>query len=229
MIGIIGAMTVEIEKIRDIIEQKEEEIISGITFTTGTIHGKEVVVAVCGIGKVFAATCAQTMILKYVPDIIINIGVAGTLTTNLGIAHIAIADNMVQHDMDTSPIGDPVGLISGINMIQIPCSKNAVQLVMNCVDEIGIHYMVGTIASGDQFVADSTRKSEIVKEFGAIACEMEGAAIGQVCYINEIDFIVIRGISDSANDEAQMDFIEFVKIASQNSFQVINKFINIYQ
>lgn len=213
MIGIIGAMTVEIEKIRDIIEQKEEEIISGITFTTGTIHGKEVVVAVCGIGKVFAATCAQTMILKYVPDIIINIGVAGTLTTNLGIAHIAIADNMVQHDMDTSPIGDPVGLISGINMIQIPCSKNAVQLVMNCVDEIGIHYMVGTIASGDQFVADSTRKSEIVKEFGAIACEMEGAAIGQVCYINEIDFIVIRGISDSANDEAQMDFIEFVKIA----------------
>ncbi|HKM04989.1 MAG TPA: 5'-methylthioadenosine/adenosylhomocysteine nucleosidase [Lachnospiraceae bacterium] len=229
MIGIIGAMSVEIEKIKSTIQDKKEMIVSGITFASGKIHEKDVVVAVCGIGKVFAATCAQTMILKFNPEVILNIGVAGTLTNKLGIADIAIADNMVQHDMDTSPIGDPVGLISGINIIQIPCSQSIVDIIEKCVDELGIHFEIGTIASGDQFVVDKNRKDRIVKEFDAIACEMEGAAIGQVCYINKVDYAVIRAISDSADGNSHMDYAEFTIKAAENSTKVINQFIHRYQ
>ena len=228
MIGIIGAMSVEIEKIKSVIENKTEETFSGVTFAKGTIHGKDVVVAVCGIGKVFAAMGAQTMILKYSPDVIVNISVAGTLTDKLNIADVAIADAMVQHDMDTSPIGDPVGLISGINIIQIPCSEKVVEVMQKCVSELGIHQVVGTIASGDQFVVDPARKNAIVKEFGAIACEMEGAAIGQVCYVNRVEYGVLRAISDSADDNSHMDYNEFVGIAAENSFRVIHRFIDSY-
>lgn len=225
MIGIIGAMTVEMDKIKGMIENKKEETISGITFVQGTIFGKEVVAAVCGIGKVFAGICTQTMILTYHPTAIINVGVAGTLTTELGITDIAIADNMVQHDMDTSPIGDPVGLISGINIIQIPCSQSLVEKIQTCVEELGIHCKVGTIASGDQFVVDKDRKETIVNQFDAIACEMEGAAIGQVCYVNGVEYAVIRAISDSADDSASMDYPTFTVKAAENSSKVMQRLI----
>lgn len=225
MIGIIGAMTVEMDKIKGMIENKKEETISGITFVQGTMFGKEVVAAVCGIGKVFAGICTQTMILTYHPTAIINVGVAGTLTNELGITDIAIADNMVQHDMDTSPIGDPVGLISGINIIQIPCSQSLVEKIKACVEELGIHCKVGTIASGDQFVVDKSRKETIVNQFDAIACEMEGAAIGQVCYVNGVDYAVIRAISDSADDSASMDYPTFTVKAAENSSKVMQRLI----
>ena len=206
MVGIIGAMSVEIEKIQAFIQNPKEEIISGMKFISGTISGKKVVVCVCGIGKVFAGICAQTMILTYHPKAIINIGVAGTLTTDLQITDIAIANQMVQHDMDTSPIGDPVGLISGINIVEIPCDPTLVKIIEECVSELGINYVVGTITSGDQFLVDKTRKENIVELFNGIACEMEGAAIGQVCYVNNVAFAVIRAISDTADDSAHMDY-----------------------
>ena len=119
MIGIIGAMGVEVLALAELLENKKCEKISGIEYMSGTIYGKDVVLAVCGIGKVFAAICAQTMILKYNPDVIINTGVAGTLSDELSIGDIAIADSVVQHDMDTSPLGDPVGMLSDINIIKI--------------------------------------------------------------------------------------------------------------
>lgn len=225
MIGIIGAMSVEMEAIKGLMDNKQDTVISGITFTTGQIHGKGVVAAVCGIGKVFAGMCTQTMILQFAPKQIINVGVAGTLTKDLGIADIAIADNMVEHDMDTSAIGDPVGLISGINIIEIPCDEALVSTIENCVQSLSFNTKRGTIASGDQFVADKAKKEYIVNQFGAIACEMEGAAIGQVCYVNKVPFAVIRAISDSADNQSHMDYPEFVKIASANSTKVMEKLI----
>ena len=126
MIGIIGAMQIEIDNLLKIIKNEEVVTISGIKYIKGTIHNKNVVIAKCGIGKVFAAMCAQTMILKFNPEIIINTGVSGGIK-DLDIGDVVIADKVVQHDMDTTPLGDPKGLISGINLIHIPCSKNIVE------------------------------------------------------------------------------------------------------
>lgn len=121
MIGIIGAMHIEVETVKSLMENKVSETVSGMEFVSGTLFGRKIVVAVCGIGKVAAAMCAQTMILKYSPECIINTGVGGSLDPELHICDVVIAESLVQHDMDTSPLGDPVGLISGINIVNIPC------------------------------------------------------------------------------------------------------------
>ncbi len=229
MIGIIGAMTVEIEKIQKEIENPIEREISGINYISGTIYGKEVVVAICGIGKVFAGICAQTMILAYQPNVVINIGVAGTLTRELSVTDIAVADKMVQHDMDTSPIGDPLGMISGINMIYLPCDEKIVSDMQACLETLSMKGATGTIASGDQFVATQGIRDFIVNEFGAIACEMEGAAIAQVCYINEVPCGVLRSISDSADQESEMDYPTFMKLAAERSFTLMMEYIRQYE
>ena len=199
MIGIIAAMNVEMEGLRAHMENPVSETVSGVTFVRGTIAGREVVTAVCGIGKVFAALCAQTMILRYAPEAVINTGVEGTLTNELTIGNLAVSSCVVQHDMDTSAIGDPVGLISGINKIEIPADRTLIRRLCAAAQAIGIRALTGCIASGDQFVASPGRKTFITDTFSAIACEMEGAAVGQVCYVNQVPFCVLRAISDSAD------------------------------
>lgn len=119
-LGIIGAMQIEVEELIAHMTDCTEQTVSGITFTEGILRGRRTVVARCGVGKVFAALCAQTMILLYHPEVIINTGVAGSLTDRLGIGQVAVADAVIQHDMDTSPLGDPVGLISGLNLVTLP-------------------------------------------------------------------------------------------------------------
>ena len=225
MIGIIAAMNVEMESLRSYMENTEEETISGIRFVRGMLEGQEVVTAVCGIGKVFAALCAQTMILRYAPEAIINTGVAGTLTNALGIASIAVSSAVVQHDMDTSPLGDPKGLISGINVVEIPADAQLGGKILACAKEMGVNAVSGVIASGDQFVASAERKDFITGQFGAIACEMEGAAIGQVCYVNKVPFCVLRAISDSADGSSHMDYPQFVKLAAEQSVALMRRFL----
>ena len=172
------------------------ETISTIDFYKGNINGVETVVAVAGVGKVNAAVCAQTMILKYSPDIMINVGVAGGLSEEFKIGDIAVADSVVEHDMDTSPIGDPVGLISGINLVNIPCDKKLADLMEQAVSKVGtITSKRGVIASGDQFISKQEQRDRIKDNFGAIAAEMEGASIGHVCYMNGVPFGVLRAIS----------------------------------
>lgn len=228
MIGIIGAMGIEIRALADLLENKKSETISGVEFMSGKIYGKDVVLAVCGIGKVFAAICAQTMILKYNPEIIINTGVAGTLSDKLSIGDIAIADSVVQHDMDTSPLGDPVGLISGINIVKFPADSAIVSKIKSCVNEIRVNYEIGTIASGDQFLASNEVKSRIVKNFGAIAGEMEGGSIGHVCYVNNKPFCVLRAISDCADGSGAENYMEFLGKAAENATMIMARFIKEY-
>jgi len=225
MIGIIAAMNVEMESLRSYMKDAQTEVISGVTFVRGTLEGKEVVTAVCGIGKVFAALCAQTMILRYSPKCIINTGVAGTLTDKLDIGSIAVSSACVQHDMDTSPIGDPLGLISGINIIEIPADKALGNKLSACAKELDVRTSTGVIASGDQFVASAERKAFITEHFSAIACEMEGAAIGQVCYVNQVPFCVLRAISDSADGSSHMDYPVFVKMAAEQSVKLLRRFL----
>jgi adenosylhomocysteine nucleosidase len=228
MIGIIGAMTVEIEGIRAKMTEKTEKTISGITYVSGKLGKNEVVTAVCGIGKVFAAICTQTMILEFKPDVIVNTGVAGSLSHMLNVCDIAVADKVVQHDMDTSPLGDPKGLISGINVIYFDADERASNLLAHIAADNGINTVLGTIASGDQFIASKEVKAGIVSEFGAIACEMEGAAIGHVCYVNNVPFAVLRAISDKADGVAEIDYPTFCKMAADNYVKVISEFAEKY-
>lgn len=226
MIGIIGAMEIEVEKIKAFLTDTTSEIVSGVTFVRGKFCEKDVVVAKCGVGKVFAGLCAEAMILKYDPELIINVGVAGCLDESLKIGDIVIADSVCQHDMDTSPLGDPVGMLSDINIIKIPADKKAYELFSECAKELSLPYSVGTIASGDQFVSSSDKKKYIIDNFGAKSCEMEGGAIGHVCYVNKVPFTVLRAMSDGADDGAKMDFPTFAKLAAENSTRVIKTFLS---
>ena len=225
MIGIICAMKIEAEAISASLTDVKVESVSGIEFTSGKLHGKEVVLAVCGIGKVFAAICTEAMILRYAPSLIINSGVAGTLTDKLSIGDIAIAKSLVQHDMDTSALGDPVGLISGINKIYFDADEKAVRTFERVTAAVGANSVCGTIASGDQFMSDTEKKNLIKTRFDAIACEMEGAAIAHVAFINNTPFAVLRAISDSASGDAQMEYPKFVAMAAERSHKIIDAFI----
>ena len=225
MIGIIGAMQPEVEAILGLIEDKKINCVKSFAFHEGKINGKDVVVAQCGIGKVFAAMCAEAMILNYDLDYILNVGVGGTLSDKLSICSIAISKGLIQHDMDTSPLGDPIGMISGINIIEIPASKGVVWKVEEAVKEVGLNYEIGIIASGDQFINNKEKKDYIKNTFNAIACEMEGAAIAQVAYVNKVPFCVIRAISDSADGSSHMEYAEFLKEAIENTKKVIKNLI----
>lgn len=218
-IGIIGAMQMEVDALQSAMTNPVHETVSGITFIRGSIGNHDVVAAVCGIGKVFAAMCAQTMILRYSPEAIINIGVAGTVTSGLQVLDIAIADNVCQHDMDTSPLGDPVGLISGINQIYFPADKALAQTIGAAAEKLGCRHIIGTIASGDQFIHTPEKKNRIRETFHAVAAEMEGGSIGHVCTVNNVPFAVLRTISDG--DGGSMDYATFAPKAAMQSIHVI--------
>lgn len=218
-IGIIGAMQMEMDELKAAMKNTVAETVSGVEFVTGTIGDKEIVAAVCGIGKVFAAICTEAMILKFGVDRIINIGVGGSLTKDLGVLDVAVASDVVQHDMDTSPIGDPVGLLSGINRITLPADPEMAEMISEILDEKGIHHKTGIIASGDQFIAASEQKERIVKYFGAIAAEMEGGSIGHVSYVNQVPFAILRSISDS--EGGAMDYQTFAEKAAVQSIEIV--------
>ena len=236
--GIIAAMKIEAEHIIAAMEDARRETVGGIEFTLGKIRTAnehaggeigeaDVVVAVCGIGKVFAAMCAQTMIVTYKPDCVINTGVAGSLSRDIGVGDVVIAEDVVQHDMDTSPLGDPVGLISGLNVVKMHCSD---KLRMSVLRNAAAHVLEGTgtkvftdrvIATGDQFIADAAKKQWIVDTFGASACEMEGGAVGQVCTANGVPFAIVRTMSDSADGGAVEDYPSFAKKAAGISAKIV--------
>ena len=224
--GIICAMSLEMEGLRAQMTDMTVEKVSGIEFVRGRIGDADVVTAVCGVGKVFAALCAQTMILRYAPARLINTGVAGSLSPDLTIGQIAIARDVVQHDMDTSPIGDPVGLLSGINIVHIPADAALCDALGAAATACELNVQSGTIATGDQFINTTEQKNRIRDNFGAIACEMEGGAIGHVCYVNQIPFAVLRAISDGGDEAAQMDYPTFARMAAANSVRVLVTYLN---
>lgn len=216
-IGIIGAMDPEVGALISMLDGHAEETVSGITFHTGLLEGKRVAVAKCGIGKVFAAICAQTMILKYSPSLLVNTGVGGALASGLTTGDIVIAEKLVQHDMDTSAIGDPKGLVSGINVIYFGTDPRAAKLLLAAAEELGLSAVLGTVATGDKFIASARDKERIVSDFAAAACEMEGGAVAHTAYVNGTPCAVVRAISDSADGEATMDYPTFLPLAAKNS------------
>lgn len=219
MIGIIGAMDLEMQALKARLEEPREERLSGVCFTRGRLLGKETVLAVCGIGKTFAALCAEAMILRYAPSEVINIGVAGALDGRLFVGDMAVGSAAVCHDMDTSALGDPPGMISGLDLVELPLDSQMNSRFLKICREMGVRALSGVIASGDQFVHDGEKKRYIRDTFGAIACEMEGQAIAQVCYVNRTPCAILRSISDGAG--GAMDYECFKELAAEHSVRVL--------
>ena len=218
-LGIIGAMQIEIENLKPSIEKPRFETISGVDFISGEINGVEVVAAVSGIGKVFAAICTEIMILHFGVDHVINIGVAGSLVKDLKVLDVAVADSAVQHDMNTTALGDPAGLVSGINIVNFTADEKLKKAVCEVLDAKGIYHQTGVIASGDLFVDTDKQRQNIRMKFDAIAADMEGGSIAHTCYVNNVPFTLIRSISDA--DGSAMDYNTFAGKAAEQSISIV--------
>ena len=158
----------------------------------------------------------------------INVGVGGSLSAALKYGDIAIADRLVQHDVDTSALGDPVGLVSTLNKVYFECDPHTVECIKAVVDEMDdVHGLIGTIASGDQFISGTAIKERIVGHFGAVCCEMEGGAIAQVCCVNDVKCAVIRSISDNADDDSHSDYGQFTRLAAAHSTQALCRLMEV--
>ena len=227
IIGVIGAMDNEIELLKSSMDVKTTDTLAGMTYYCGMLSGCPVALVRCGIGKVNAAICAQTLIHCFGAEKIINTGVAGSLDNEIDIGDIVVSRDAVQHDMDVTRLGYKRGDIPGNELSIFPADeklrKNAMESAAVITPEIRV--FTGRIASGDQFIADSERKQAIIDEFGAMCCEMEGAAIAQVCAQNKVPFVIIRAISDKADDSGHMDYREFVETAAKHSAAIVRHMI----
>lgn len=230
MIGMIGAMKGEVEGLKKQVSNAKVTIISATEFVSGTIGGKEVVIAMCAPGKVNAAICTQSMILHYAPDIIINSGVAGGTAPGIRILDIAVSTGVVQHDVDTTAVGDAKALISGINLVEIPADEKAVAALKQAAESLADTALyTGIIATGDQFIASNEKARQLAADFGAVAVDMEGGSVGQVCYINRVPFAVVRAISDNGDNAALLDYPVFLAKACEKSIRLMDAFIARYE
>lgn len=225
MIGIICAMQDEIASLKKHMKNITEEKYNDQVFYVGKIKKEDVVLSVCGVGKTFSTICTQTMIFKYMPDEIINLGVAGGIDKKINILDTVIATKVCQHDFDTSALGDPVGTFTSINRMYFNCSRKMVDKIVAAAEKTGLKSLKGIVASGDQFIASEEKKEYLRKTFKASACDMEAGAIGMTCYLAKVPFAVIRSISDGGNDDAKMDFPVFLKKAVKNGTCILLSYL----
>lgn len=227
MIGIIGAMDEEISQITDKMTGVAVTETAGMTFNRGKLNGREIVAVRSGIGKVNAAICTQILAADFHADHIINTGVAGSLRNEINIGDVVISTDAVQHDMDATGFGYEPGVIPRMKISDFPADerliKLAVQACREAVPSVGVYE--GRIVSGDQFISDRQVKEKLIKQFDAFCTEMEGAAVAQAAYLNNIPFLIIRAISDKADGSAKMDYSEFERRAIDNSVALLTRMI----
>ena len=223
MLGIIGAMEVEVKELREMMENPQAQTVAGMTFYQGTIKGKEVVVVRSGIGKVNAGICSQILVDRYQVEGIINTGIAGSLRNEINIGDIVLATVAVQHDVDATGFGYPLGEIPQMGIKEFPADEKLRALAEECSKKANpdIQVFCGRVASGDQFISNKEKKNWIQDNFDAFCTEMEGAAIAQAAYLNNIPYLVVRAISDKADDSANMDYSEFEAKAVKNSVRLM--------
>ena len=221
-------MQIEADGIIALCENVKTTTHAKMKFTLGTLHGKDVCIVVCGVGKVNAAMCALMLIEKYKPNLVLNSGVAGSLSPIVGIGDIVVATKSVEHDMNGTALGDKQGEITfpDGNMMFFECDKQASTLLAAICKEIpDTKVAQGIIASGDIFVSDRKQRFKINDRFGALACEMEGAAIGHVCVRCEVPYGIIRAISDDLDENKGMDFVKFCELASKKTVAAVSGFV----
>ena len=227
-IGIIGAMEVEVEKLKARMENVEITRRAYMEFYAGTLEGKNVVVVRSGIGKVNAAVCTQILIDEFEAEAVINTGIAGSLNADINIGDLVISTDLVHHDMNAVAFGYPVGQIPQMEAFSFRSDENLRKLAVQACRDVNpdIEVYEGRIASGDQFVADQGVKDEIIKNFDACAVEMEGAAIAQAAYLNNVPFIVVRAISDKADGSAEVDYPTFEALAVEHCVKMTLRILN---
>lgn len=225
MIGIIGAMDVEVNTLKQKVKNKTVTNIAGIDFVMGDIEGVMAVVAQCSPGKVNAALCTQAMIDRFSPDSIINVGVGCSLSPEVVIKNVVIASDVCEYDIDITALGEPRGFINGLNMTKVPTDTALSDALARAAINCGERIHRGTVASGDTFIAGEEFKLSLKTDFGAICGEMEGGAIGHTCAANGIPFAVLRSISDGGDENALMDYPTFKNIAAKLSTSIILEYI----
>ncbi len=215
--GIIGAMDEEVATLKEALTEETVQTVAGMEFHEGKLDGIDVVVVKCSVGKVNAAACAQILISVFDVDRIINTGVAGSLDASIDIGDIVVSTDAVQHDMDATALGFARGEIPYSDVFVFPADEEMRKSAVEAVKAVApdIHAFEGRVCSGDQFIASHEQKDAIISAFGGLCCEMEGAAIAQVCCLNETPYVIIRAISDKADDSEEMSYIEFERAAAE--------------
>jgi adenosylhomocysteine nucleosidase len=224
-IGIIGAMDIEINALMKEFTNVKKETVGGTEYIIGDLYNCRAVAAVSGIGKIAAAVCANTMIIKYGADAIINTGTAGALISDLAIGDVVVAKSLVEHDVDLTIFGYAPGEIPGVGTAFLPCDETLVETAIRSAKTLGYKCHSGIIASGDAFICDSKDKERIKNTFGASACEMEGAAIARVCRMYGVPCAVVRCISDTADDVSGVVFESFKYSAAQTAVNIVSEII----
>lgn len=230
MLGIIGAMDEEVSKLKEAMEEVEITKKASMDFYKGKMSGKDVVVVRSGIGKVNAGMCTQILSDLYGVDAVINTGIAGSLNADIDIGDIVLSTDALQHDMDATGFGYEPGVIPRMETSTFIADEKLRSIAKKCCLRVNpdIKVFEGRVVSGDQFISDKAVKDRIVKGFAGFCTEMEGAAIAQAAYLNKIPFLIIRAISDKADDSATEDYPTFEKKAIEHSVKLVKAIVEEY-
>ena len=220
-LGIIGAMDVEVAALKAKMENPTVTVRAGMEYFAGKREGLDVVVVQCGVGKINAAMCTQILIDCFDVTAIVNTGIAGSLCAQLDIGDLVISRDAIHHDFDLHFWGRPIGQVPGLDVIAFPADETLMRFALAAAEaENPGHNQVGRVASGDQFICSREQKEKIIADTQAVCAEMEGASIAHTAYRNGVPFVIIRAISDKADDSAEMDYPTFEAIAAQRCANV---------
>ena len=227
-IGIIGAMEEEVEALRGKLTYVKTTSRASMDFYAGKMGNKEVVIVRSGIGKVNAGICTQILADLFQVDAVINTGIAGSLKAEINIGDLVISSDLVHHDMDAVSFGYPKGQIPQMDVFSFEADKALADLAEKVCEEVNPEIQVfhGRVVSGDQFISDKAVKERISANFDGYCTEMEGAAIAQAAYLNGVPFVILRAISDKADDSATMDYPTFEKQAIHNSVLLLKELVS---
>ena len=230
MLGIIGAMDQEVSILKEKMEVKKIDKRASMEFYVGILNGKDVVIVKCGVGKVNAAVCTQILADCYQVEAVINTGVAGSLRAEINIGDIVVSTDALQHDMDARAFGYEPGQIPRVDTLSFKADEKMLSLAKECCEKVNpeIGVFTGRVVSGDQFISDKEKKKWLTDTFAGYCTEMEGAAIAQVCYFNHIPFLIVRAISDKADDSASMDYPTFEAQAIRHSVNLMAEMIRCF-
>lgn len=221
-LGIIGAMKIEVETLKENMENKTVTWHTGMEFCDGTLEGLPTVVVQCGVGKVNAALCVQILCDCFGVTHLVNTGIAGSLCNELDIGDLVVSRDAMYHDFDCGGFGYPHGKVPGMDVIAFPADETMVEYAMSAAEAVNPgHVRMGRVATGDQFICDKTVKNTIIEHTQALCTEMEGGAIAQAAYRNGVPFVILRAISDKADDSADMDYPTFEALAAHRCATVV--------
>ena len=220
-LGIIGAMAVEVAALKERMENPAVTWKAGMEFCDGILEGLPVVVVQCGVGKVNAAMCVQILCDCFGVTHLVNTGIAGSLCADLDIGDIVVSRDAMYHDFDVTIFGRPMGQVPGMDVVAFPADEKLISYAFAAAEAVNSgHTKTGRVASGDQFVSRKDQKAQIIAVSGALCTEMEGAAIAHTAYRNGVPFVILRAISDKADDSAEMDYPTFEAIAAHRCAEV---------